>query len=62
MSNECYLVLLIYRKAHEEYNKFLSFPHQMWGVVESYSNLTPRGLEFPLATSEKELFDSFRLP
>lgn len=52
---------------------FLSFPHQMWGVVESHSNLTPRGLETPLATSEyclqkqynifsKEIFESFLVP
>lgn len=33
----------------------------MWGVVESYSNLTPRGLEFPVAASESHL-ESFLLP
>lgn len=36
----------------------------MWGIVESYNNLTPRGLENPLSTSELnlELLDSFLLP
>lgn len=40
----------------------------MWGVVESYSNLTPRGLEVPVSTSEtlenfnKEILDSFLMP
>jgi hypothetical protein len=70
LSNECYLVLLVYRKSHQDDNMFLSFPHQMWGTVESYSNLTPRGLESPLAASEyliipilsKEIFESFLLP
>lgn len=33
----------------------------MWGVVESYSNLTPRGLGCPVATSESHL-ESFLLP
>eukprot|EP00330_Aristerostoma_sp_ATCC50986_P003477 CAMPEP_0114589114 /NCGR_PEP_ID=MMETSP0125-20121206/11651_1 /TAXON_ID=485358 ORGANISM="Aristerostoma sp., Strain ATCC 50986" /NCGR_SAMPLE_ID=MMETSP0125 /ASSEMBLY_ACC=CAM_ASM_000245 /LENGTH=90 /DNA_ID=CAMNT_0001785855 /DNA_START=323 /DNA_END=595 /DNA_ORIENTATION=- len=40
----------------------------MWGVVESYSNLTPRGLEVPISSSEslsslnKEVLESFLLP
>ena len=36
----------------------------MWGIVESYNNLTPRGLENPLSTSELnlEILDSFLLP
>ncbi|CAK63622.1 unnamed protein product (macronuclear) [Paramecium tetraurelia] len=61
LSTECYLVLLVYKKAQEEYNQFTNFPHQMWGVVESYSNLTPRGLEEPVAASESHL-ESFLLP
>jgi hypothetical protein len=31
----------------------------MWGVVE---NLTPRGLEYPLAASDREVFESFMIP
>lgn len=40
----------------------------MLGVVESYPNLTPRGLEAPVASSEsvsnlnKEVLESFLLP
>ncbi|KAM3134971.1 hypothetical protein pb186bvf_012971 [Paramecium bursaria] len=60
LSNECYLVLLIYKKAHEKSNQFTNFPHQMWGLVESYSNLTPRGLGCPVASSEQ--FESFLIP
>jgi len=45
-------------------NVFVSLPHSMWGIVESYNNLTPRGLENPLSTSELnlEILDSFLLP
>jgi hypothetical protein len=51
-----------------ETSSFLNFPHSMWGVVESYSNLTPRGLEVPISSSEsltnlnKEVLESFLLP
>lgn len=47
---------------------FVNFPHSMWGLVESYSNLTPRGLETPVASSEsvgslnKEVLESFLMP
>ena len=36
----------------------------MWGIVESYNNLTPRGLESPVAGSDlsREVLDSFLLP
>ena len=46
----------------------MNFPHSMWGLVESYSNLTPRGLETPISSSEsvgslnKEVLESFLLP
>jgi len=38
-------------------SNFFTFPHSMWGIVESYSNLTPRGLVSPVTSSEniKEL-------
>jgi protein-tyrosine phosphatase len=67
-SNECYLVLFVYRKGAEESTSFSNFPHSMWGLVESYSNLTPRGLEVPAATSEsassynKDVLESFLVP
>ena len=38
----------------------------MWGLVESYSNLTPRGLEVPAVTSESptnvNILESFLMP
>lgn len=40
----------------------------MWGIVESYSNLTPRGLICPVQSSEslkdltKDILESFLLP
>lgn len=40
----------------------------MWSLVESYSNLTPRGLEVPVASSvelnslNREVMDSFLVP
>ena len=40
----------------------------MWGLVESYTNLTPRGLCTPVTSSEdfinlnKNSFDSFLMP
>ena len=38
----------------------------MWGLVESYTNLTPRGLEVPAATSESltnvNILESFLMP
>ncbi|KAL4486727.1 hypothetical protein ABPG72_022202 [Tetrahymena utriculariae] len=65
LSKECYVVLVVYRRSKDQdTNTFVSFPHSMWGIVESYNNLTPRGLEYPLSTSELnlEILDSFLLP
>jgi len=68
VSNECYLVLFVYKKRTEEGATPVSFPHSMWGVVESSSNLTPRGLETPVANSEsisslnRGALESFLLP
>ncbi|EAS01558.2 dual specificity phosphatase domain protein (macronuclear) [Tetrahymena thermophila SB210] len=65
LSKECYVVLVVYRRSKDQdKNTFVSFPHSMWGIVESYNNLTPRGLEYPLSTSELnlEILDSFLLP
>lgn len=49
-------------------SSFVNFPHSMWGMVESYSNLTPRGLETPISSSQsisslnKEVLESFLVP
>ncbi len=44
------------------------FMESMWEMIESHSNLTPRGLETPIASSEsmstlnRDAFESFFLP
>lgn len=43
-SEESYLILLIYKSEAEERCELVNFPHSLCGVVESVSNLTPRGL------------------
>lgn len=55
---------IIFSSSETVKNHFISFPFSMWGIVESYNNLTPRGLENPLSTSELnlEILDSFLLP
>ena len=76
-SEEAYLLLLIYKSGCEGTFKYLiilliaesdlaTFPHSLWGVVESAENLTPRGLSNTFSTNEQEpLFnhslDSFLL-
>jgi hypothetical protein len=44
----------------------VSFPHTLWGVVESAENLTPRGLSNTFSSNDSEPFfnhslDSFLL-
>lgn len=64
-SNEAYLVLLVYRANTNEKVDVVSFPHSLWGLVESADNLTPRGLANPLDSetdsSPKQSLDSFLL-
>jgi len=43
-SEEAYLILLIYKSDAEENCELVNFPHSLCGIVESVSNLTPRGL------------------
>jgi len=38
-----------------------SFPHTLWGVVQSAENLTPRGLSNPFATNEQDKQNSHSL-
>ena len=66
-SAQGYLIFLPIKTAAEE-SPFLNFPHSLWGLVESYTNLTPRGLTVPVACSDnqseinKHTLDSFLLP
>jgi len=70
-SEESYLILLIYKSGTEctflplnrlAQSDLVSFPHSLWGVVESASNLTPRGLANTFASSQEiHSLDSFLL-
>lgn len=64
-SNEAYLVLLVYRANTKEKVDVVSFPHSLWGLVESADNLTPRGLSSSLSSdddgSTTHILDSFLL-
>jgi hypothetical protein len=64
-STEAYLVLLVYRANTKEKVDVVSFPHSLWGLVESADKLTPRGLANPLEsendTSPVQSLDSFLL-
>ena len=66
--HECYIVQLIYRSGSCDEEVLESLPSSMWGLVESYSNQTPRGLEVPVASSvglanlNREVMDSFIVP
>ena len=59
-------IVLLKNVSNLESSSFVNFPHSMWGLVESYSNLTPRGLEVPAATSESlinvNILESFLMP
>ena len=64
-SVEAYLVLLVYRANTKEKNDVVSFPHSLWGLVESTENLTPRGLSSSISSdwswSPVQSLDSFLL-
>jgi hypothetical protein len=48
-SLEVYIILLVYK---EEIAETASFPSSLWGIVESSSNMTPRGLKYAFSTSD----------
>lgn len=64
-SVEAYLVLLVYRANTTEKVDVVSFPHSLWGLVESADNLTPRGLSNSISSDEDsttvQSLDSFLL-
>lgn len=51
-ADESYLVLLVYRKSSLGSEFVESLPNSTWTLIESYADLTPRGLDVPLSTSE----------
>lgn len=58
-SKECYLVLLIYKRDSE--SKFVEYPHTMWAMLETLSNLTPRGLENIFTSDDSGVLDTVLL-
>eukprot|EP00347_Sterkiella_histriomuscorum_P011735 403371304 len=66
-SEDAYLILLVYKAGSEAQSDLVSFPHSLWGVVNSTTeNLTPRGLQNAFASNEEDKylnhqFDSFLL-
>ncbi len=61
-SLETYIILLIY-KGKEDISDISPFPTSIWGLVESSSNMTPRGLQYAFSTSndKSENLESFLL-
>lgn len=64
-SKEAYLVLLVYRANTSEKMDVVSFPHSLWGLVQSADNLTPRGLSNSFSSDDDgsitHTLDSFLL-
>jgi hypothetical protein len=50
-SLEVYIILLVYK---EEIADISPFPSNLWGIVESSSNMTPRGLKHAFSTSNDQ--------
>lgn len=61
-SNDVYIILLIFKKEKEHIIEQSPFPTGLWGVIESSSNMTPRGLlyAFP-ASNDSQNLESFLL-
>jgi protein-tyrosine phosphatase len=61
-SYEAYIILLVY-KGKDDLSEISAFPTTLWGIVESSSNMTPRGLQYAFSTSsdQSENLESFLL-
>jgi hypothetical protein len=57
-SLEVYIILLVYK---EEISDISVFPPSLWGIVESSSNMTPRGLKYAFSTSNDQSLESYLL-
>ena len=60
--SEVYIILLIFKKEKEHIIEQSPFPTGLWGIIESSSNMTPRGLlyAFP-ANNDSQNLESFLL-
>ncbi len=59
-SAETYLILIIF-KLKDDFEDMSIFPNSLWGVVESSSNMTPRGLKYAFSASNSENLESYLL-
>ena len=62
-SNEVYIILLVFKKEKEHIIEQSPFPTGLWGIIESSSNMTPRGLlyAFPATNNDSQNLESFLL-
>lgn len=59
-SYETYIILIIFKNKDDNEDMTI-FPNSLWGIVESSSNMTPRGLKYAFSTSCSENLESFLL-
>ena len=62
-SHNVYVLLLIFKKDSETEVENSPFPTGLWGIIESLSNMTPRGLlfAFPATHNNSQNLESFLL-
>ena len=62
-SHNVYVLLLIFKKDSENEVENSPFPTGLWGIIESLSNMTPRGLlfAFPDTHNSSQNLESFLL-
>jgi hypothetical protein len=62
-SHNVYVLLLIFKKDSENEVQNSPFPTGLWGIIESLSNMTPRGLlfAFPATHNNSQNLESFLL-
>ena len=56
-----YIILLIFKKDKENLIENSPFPTGLWGIIESSSNMTPRGLLYAFPNNNSQNLESFLL-
>lgn len=59
-SSEVYILLLVFKDKESSIEQS-SFPTGLWGIIESSSNMTPRGLMYAFPTNNSQNLESFLL-
>ena len=60
-SQNVYIILLIFKKDKENLVENSPFPTGLWGIIESSSNMTPRGLLYAFPNNNSQNLESFLL-